>query len=198
MIYSFIYKPVTQGWDSLKEIREANTKIENQEAYEPPEDGQLTEEQVTRFVSVQKELNNHLEQTLEKMQNKYAEKEDDWDEGDMSMREKIQALSDAAQLYADAKNIQVETLNENDFSLDEYHFVRQAFYQALEMELIPYNFDAFANAIDREKLNTDIDLENFRAEKPEFSEEALENNRELVSEYADKAEEWLRFAWWGL
>ncbi|MFW6414635.1 MAG: hypothetical protein ACOCZS_04965 [Verrucomicrobiota bacterium] len=198
MVYSFIYKPISRGWDSLKEINQINAEIDNRDTYNPPADGKLAEEQVTRFVSVQKELNSHLEEVLQKLQVQYQDVGDKWQEGDISIQERIAVLNDILQLYADAKGTQVEALNNEDFSLAEYRFVRQAFYRALEVKLIPYDFDAFAKAIDKGDIKTDIDLENFKTETIEFSEEALEYNRGLVSEHADKAEEWLKFAWWGL
>lgn len=197
-VYTFVYKPISQGWGSLKEISQVNSEIEKQEPYEPPADGKLTEEQVNRFVSVQEDLQEQLGEVLEKMQDQYADIGKEWEEENVSIRDRISALNDILQLYSEGKSIQVEALNKEDFSLEEYHFVRQAFYRALEMELIPYNFDDFANAIDKEDLAADIDLESFKTEDIEFSKEALENNRELVSEHADAAEEWLKFAWWGL
>ena len=46
--------------------------------------------------------------------------------------------------------------------------------------------------------DVDLDMDEFRVRREEVPEETLRHNRDLVSEHAGEAEEWLLFSWWGL
>jgi U3 small nucleolar ribonucleoprotein component len=108
----------------------------------------------------------------------------------------MNAWGDIVDLYADAKQIQVEALNEHDFSLSEYRFVQQSFYNALGMELFSYNIDQIAEAASQGNFN--MNLEEYEKQQAEMEQQVPQINRELVSQYADSAENWLVFSWWGL
>ena len=195
-LYMFLIKPVLGGLETLEEIHQANTKIENQAPYQPPPGGELESEQVERFVSAQREISTGLEPILSELKEKHEALDDDWREGDISIFEARGVLEEMLNLYAEAKNIQVAALNRQDFSLQEYRFVRQAFYRGLGAGLFPYNVDVMAETASKREL--DMDLDKFETQKEEFSQEALEKNRELAAEYAGEAEEWLIFAWFGI
>ncbi len=196
LLYAFLIRPALTAFSTLEEIHQANERIENREPYDPPPTGEMEEEQVARFVSVQRRISEQLQEKIEELQVQYEEISQTWEEREPSIREMVTAWGDVLQLYADAKNIQVEALNEEGFSLQEYQFVQQAFYQALGVELLGYNLDSIAEAAKQRDLA--MDLDEFKTEPKEFSEEALEKNRKLVSEYSENAEEWLLFSWWGL
>ncbi len=202
LAYSLVYRPLQAGLASLEDIHKANERIENQEVYEPPEEGELTPEQVARFTAAQRKINQRLEERISELQEKYEDLSEEWETRDPGIREVMTAWGDVLRLYADAKEIQVDALNEQDFSLSEYEFVRSAFYQALGLELLPYRIDAIAEAAGERRSMLDMDkladLEQFERETRDISEQAQENNRELASEYSEEAEEWLFFAWWGL
>jgi hypothetical protein len=97
--------------------------------------------------------------------------------------------------YADAKQIQVDALNNHDFSLQEYRFVQQSFYQALGVELFSYNIDQIAASAS--EGNFDMDMTQYENMQEQMNQ-IPEQNRELVSPYAEDAENWITFAWWGL
>jgi len=195
-IYSFLLKPIMGGLETFDEIHQANTRIENQAPYQPPPGGALTPKQVERFVSVQREIKKGLEPKMAELDEKYKEVGDDVTEDDVSIRELLAAMEDLVKLYAGAKNIQVAALNQEGFSLEEYRFVQHAFYQGFGVGLLPYNLDRIAESANKRELETDIDK--FKVGTTDFSQEALENNRQLASEYADSVEEWFVFAWLGL
>ncbi len=196
LAYYFIGRPVMNGLETFQEVHETNEKIENRASYSPPSDGTLQEEQVERFVDVQRQIREGLEQRLGEMEEKYEQINNEWEQREPTYREAIAVWSDLGRLYADAKEIQVEALNEEGFSLEEYRYVRSSFYRSLGFELIDYNLDSIAEAASEGDLGTDF--ERFRSEWEEIPQESVEKNRELVSQYADGAEEWMAFAWWGL
>ncbi len=194
--YFFLYRPLRATLGNLERIHQANQRIENRQAYEPPAAGELSREPVERFVAVQRYIWERLEQEISVLEEKYEELGEELQERDASLAEMMTAWSDVLQLFAEAKNIQVDALNREDFSLAEYNFVRHAFYQALGLELLPYDLDSVAEAAHRREFA--FAAEDFKTEEREIAEEALAKNRDLVSEYADEARQWLLFAWWGL
>ncbi len=196
LFYSMVVKPITGSLDTLKEIHETNEQIVNRTPYQPPPTGELTENQVERFVAVQTEIRHGLEARFAEFEKKYEELSDDLEERDPSFREIMNILGDVVKLYSDAKQIQVDALNREGFSLQEYRFVQQSFYQALGVELFAFNLDMIAKAASEGDI--DFDLDEFEDRKKYKLDEVPEKNRELVAPYTDSADVWITFAWWGL
>lgn len=199
LTYNYIYKPVMGSVSSLQEIHETNNQIVDQSTYEAPADNEMTEDQVERFVAVQKEIESGVKERLSEFQQKYEELEEEMQNQNRepSLTEIMGAWGDIVDLYSDAKQIQVDALNEHDFSLQEYRYVQQSFYSALGTELFSYNIDQIAEAASQGDFNN-MNLEEFEKKQAEMEQQVPEVNRELVSQYADSAESWLVFAWWGL
>lgn len=198
LAWFFVARPVMNGLETFRDIHQTNERIENRASYDPPATGELTRDQVQRFVAVQRSISEEMKQQLEELERKYDQVNDQWDRREPTVREAIAVWGDLGNLYAEAKSVQVEALNEQGFSLDEYRYVRHSFYQALGYELIPYNLDTIAQAASEGEVGVGMDFEQFRSERSQIPEETLEKNRELVLEYSEGAENWLAFAWWGL
>lgn len=186
---------VTAIQASAQDINEKNNQIRNRSSYSPPQTGELTENQVDQFVSVQQEIRHGLENVLTEFQEKYDELGQTWEERDPTFREMMNVGGDLLGLYSDAKQVQVDALNNAGFSLEEYRYVQQSFYQALGVELFSYNIDQIARAAAEGNIN--IDMEEFEAAQEQMRE-VPERNRQLVAPYADSSEDWLIFAFWGL
>lgn len=196
LTYNFVYKPVMGSVSSLQEIHEKNEQIDNQSAYQAPADNELSENQVERFVAVQSQIQQGIEDRLAEFEQKYEELDTELQNREPTITEIMNAWGDIVDLYSDAKQIQVEALNEYDFSLSEYRFVQQSFYNALGMELFSYNIDQIAEAASQGNFN--MNLEEYEKQQAEMEQQVPQINRELVSQYADSAENWLVFSWWGL
>lgn len=199
LTYNYVYKPVMGSVSSLQEIHETNTQIDNKSTYEAPADNVMTEDQVERFVAVQRQIQSGIEGRLEEFQQKYEELDQELqtENREPGIGEIMNAWGDIVDLYSDAKQIQVEALNDYNFSLQEYRYVQQSFYSALGMELFSYNIDQIAEAASQGNINN-LNLEEFEKQQAELEQQVPEVNRELVSQYADSAETWLVFSWWGL
>ena len=193
--YSTFVKPLMSSVSVLEEIDNTNSKIDNQSTYDVPEDRELSESQVERFVDVQKEIRQGLEARIIEFQKEYEELSAELENREPSLTEITGAWGDMIQMYADAKQIQVDALNNHDFSLQEYRFVQQSFYQALGVELFSYNIDQIAASAQEGNFNMDVsEYENMQ----EKIDQVPEQNRKLVSQYSENADDWLVFAWWGL
>lgn len=199
LTYNYICKPVMGSVSSLQEIHEINGQIDDQSTYEAPADHEMTEDQVERFVSVQRQIQTGIEERLNEFQQKYDELDQELQNQNREpgIGEIMNAYGDIIDLYSDAKQIQVQALNEHDFSLQEYRFVQQSFYSALGMELFSYNIDQIAEVASQGDFNN-LNLEEFEKQQADLEQKVPEINRELVSQYADSAESWLVFSWWGL
>lgn len=193
--YSTFVKPLMGSVSVLEEINESNAQIENQSSFTVPESREINENQVDRFVDVQQEIRQGLETRFGEFQQKYEELSAELENREPTLNEITGAWSDMIQMYADAKQIQVDALNNHDFSLEEYRYVQQSFYQALGVELFSYNIDQIAASASEGNFNMDMsEYENLQ----EQMNQVPELNRELVSRYSENADDWLMFAWWGL
>ncbi|MCC5905444.1 MAG: hypothetical protein JJU13_04515 [Balneolaceae bacterium] len=193
--YQYVAKPMMGSISALENIHEKNTQISNQSSYTPPANRELEEAQVERFVNVQREIREGLENVLAEFQDKYEDLGEEWEERDPSIREMMNVWGDLVGMYSGAKQVQVDALNNANFSLEEYRYVQQSFYQALGVELFSYNIDQIAKAAS--EGNFDFDMEQFEETQRQM-DEVPQRNRDLVAPYADSAEDWVVFAWWGL
>ena len=140
--YFFIYKPFISdyvgGFAQLAEVAELNDQVENRAAYLPPEDNVLRAAQVERFVSVQAEMEEALGQRVEALKAKYEklEAEIEAQGREANYLEMFAGFRDMMGLITEAKRIQVEALNRQDFSLEEYAWVRREAYRAAGLPVL--------------------------------------------------------------
>lgn len=193
--YSSFIKPLMSSVTVLEDISEKNEQIANRSAYTPPASKEITPNQVDRFVNVQQEIRQNLESRFAEFQQKYEELEEELQGREPGLSELTGAWSDVMQMYADAKQIQVDALNDQGFSLDEYRYVQQSFYQALGVELFSFNIDQIADAASKGDFN--LDMDEYRNLQSQM-DEVPQGNRDLVSSYKEDADTWLIFGWWGL
>jgi hypothetical protein len=193
--YSTFVKPLMSSVSVLEDIDKTNEQIENQSTYSVPESREINENQVERFVEVQKEIQTGLESRFEELQQKYDELNADLQNREPSLTEITGAWKDMMELYADAKQIQVDALNNHNFSLEEYRYVQQSFYQAMGVELFSYNIDQIAASAS--EGNFDLDMSQFESAQQQI-DEVPQVNRDLVSQYTEEADTWLVFSFWGL
>jgi len=127
----------------LGEVPAIERGVRNTAAFTPPDSGELTEAQVTRYLKVQQDVRTILGSRLDEFQTKYAELSArmNKDQGTvLDVPAMMGAYRDLAKTYVDAKKAQVEALNSAGFSLDEYRWVRQQAYAAAGMPIVDMDF----------------------------------------------------------
>ena len=135
----FVYNKVRSTvaeFAALGEIPAIERGVRNEATFTPPESGELTQAQVTRYLRVQGHVRSLLGSRFDVFKTKYAElsKRMDKDQGTVfDTPAVVGAYRDLARTYVDAKTAQVEALNAADFSLSEYRWVRQQAYAAIGM-----------------------------------------------------------------
>lgn len=101
--------------------------------YDPPADGNITPDAMSRYLAVQQRMRSELEGDMETLRARYQtlEQELESEQRDASIGEMMTAYRDIGELYLDAKRAQVAALNEQGMSIGEYQWVRGRTYAAL-------------------------------------------------------------------
>jgi hypothetical protein len=142
----FVYNKVKSTVADLSVLGEIPTierGVRNTATFTPPDSGELTQTQVTRYLKVQEDVRTLLGSRLDEFKTKYAELSArlDKDKGSvLDVPAMMGAYRDLAKTYVDAKKAQVEALNRAGFSLDEYRWVRQQAYAAVGMPIVDMDF----------------------------------------------------------
>lgn len=135
-----VMQPVIQNansyLDRAAEITRLGGDVRNQNAYTPPDNGELTTAQVERFLAVQARVKSDLADRWSEIQKKSEE---------LQARAKVRqhtnvadftaVFSDLMSLWVDARKAQVRALNVQRFSDAEYAWVRRRIYEAAGVHL---------------------------------------------------------------
>jgi hypothetical protein len=187
--YHFLWRPakaLVAEFSKLQEIPKLNQQIRNTSTFTPPADRELTSGDVERFVRTQQSIQVKLGQRLDEFSAKYRLLTQATDHKP-SASELLNAYKDLAGLVVDVKRAQVDALNQNDFSLEEYDWIRRSVYEASG---IPINMD-FEKILRAAAEGRKPDMEKREPTTPETIVPVPEKNRTLVAPYtkelADRA-----------
>jgi ribosome-associated translation inhibitor RaiA len=128
LVWWFVIRPV-QGvignLTNLSQLEELDKQIRNTSAYTPPASGEISGEQLERLLSVQRSIKTQVGERLKQLEGKYNEV----NEQDFSKA--LEGLGDLFKVLVEAKKAQVDALNAQNFSKNEYRWVRDGTFQAL-------------------------------------------------------------------
>lgn len=180
---------------ALSELAEIDAQLETTAPYDPPATGELTADQVERFVRVQEHVRRALGQRMKEIEEKYKQFEANRRGGsDPSLRELMQGLGDFAGVFVQARRFQVEALNAERFSQAEYWWVRNRILEAAGFEATSgIDFRKFEEAI---REGTGLTWPADR--RPTSAIHVPPVNRELVKPLLNRLGDWLPFAFFGL
>lgn len=164
------------------QFEELNESIENRADYAPPSNEELGEDAFQRFLAAQRQMRNGLEGRLEELQSKYEALEQEIDErgGQAGLGDMMGAYSDLTDLLIDAKRVQVEAINDQNFSLQEYNWVRNQVYRGIGESVAVAAIAANPGA------------------SGDFKTTVPEATREMVEPYREELMKSHVLAWWGL
>jgi hypothetical protein len=178
----------------MAELTELDRNITNQAAYAAPASGELTDEQLQRFVRVQDEVRKALGERMRQFEEKYKHlKANSPDNLQPSFSEVIGSLRELGTIFVQARRYQVDALNRERFSQSEYGWVRDRIFQAAGVEAVSHiDFKKLEEAA-RENTGL-IDLKT-----PELPKvDVPEKNRALVKPYLERMDDWIPLAFFGL
>lgn len=164
-----------------EEFEELDATVANRAAFSAPSDGQLDGERFDRFMQAHAQMRGVLEGRLQELDAKYEQQKQDLEAegGQMGLAEIADAYGDLAALLIDAKRAQVEALNAQEFSLEEYRWTRNVVYQALGESVAVAAIGAGADA-------------------SQFNQTVPQETIELIEPHREELMETYVLAWWGL
>ena len=181
--------------DKAREITRLGDEIKIKTRYEPPANGELTSTQVERFLAVQTRVRSDLNGQWEQIEKKSAEikAKADANRQDWTLAEFTSVFTDIGSIYLAGRKSQVNALNVQRFSEEEYDWVRMRVYEAAGVEL--------AGGIDLSKIEG-LARENAGKNGVEIPKMDLpqvpKKNVALVQPHVAKLKEWLPMAVLGL
>jgi hypothetical protein len=178
----------------MSKLEEIDRGLTNTSPYAAPASGELTEAQVQRFVRVQDHVRSALGQRMTEIEAKYKDLRSSTDRSaPVQFVELMNGLREITGVYVEARRYQVEALNKEGFSQEEYSWVRDRMFQAAGLEI--------GSRIDLEKLQEAIrngtGFEGITADKLPMRDVPA-RNRELVKPHVDRMDEWLPLVFFGL
>jgi vacuolar-type H+-ATPase subunit I/STV1 len=192
-VYQRFVGPIATFATNMQQVAEIEKEVKNTSSFTAPENGELTEEMVSRFVKVQAHMQSKLGKRTEELKTTYdkLDKTLNAEKRQASFTEAMGALRDLATLLVDTKKAQVEALNQAGFSVSEYEWVRAQVYAAVGV--VAGGFDLKKMAEQAKAGN----VEGLSGGDKESLPDVPEKNQELVRPYEKQLKEWAPFAFFG-
>lgn len=178
-----------------RELSRLGDNVSNKRPFVPPASGELTSAQVDRFVAVQGRVRSELGNRWDDIESKSADirKRTEGNQRELSFSELTSVFSDIANIYIEARKVQVNALNVHKFSDGEFAWVRRRMYEAAGMEIAGgLDMSAFEDMAREGAQKTGVKLPDMP--KPEVPPA----NLKLVKPHTAKLKEWLPMAMLGL
>lgn len=177
-----------------KEMTALGDRIVLKAPYVPPKNGELTLSQVERFLAVQTRIRSELDNQWANVETRSAEiRAKTAGQEHLSLSEATTIFKDLANIYLDARRVQVTALNTQKFSDAEYHWVRRRVWEAAGIQL--------ASGMDMSAIEA---LARQGTQRPDFKlpdmpmPEVPEQNIKLVKPHTAKLRDWIPIAVLGL
>jgi hypothetical protein len=192
-LYHRFVGPMAEFVTNMQKVADIEKDIKNTSSFTPPENGELTEEMVSRFVKAQSHIQITLGTRMDALKATYEklDKTRKSENRDASVSEGMGALRDLASLFLEGKKAQVEAMNQTGFSLHEYEWVRAQIYAAVGV--VAAGFDLKKVAEQAKSGN----VEGLQGAEKESLPDVPEKNKELVAPYEKQLKEWAPLAFFG-
>ncbi|MBP7777230.1 MAG: hypothetical protein KA371_08890 [Acidobacteria bacterium] len=186
---------VKDGVARLGEAVDIDRDLRHTAAFDPPASGELTPDQLTRFIAVQQQVRAALGEPGEAFAARYRELTRRAPDGAArvpSLSELLGGVADLSDVYLDAWRAQVAAMNAAGFSRAEYSWVRLRVFQAAGLDAVRYDARDLEERL--EGLARDA-----RLGVPEVTlPEGPVANRALVKPHLELVRSWLGMAFFGL
>ncbi len=191
--YFFVYAPIRDFANKMDEVARLDEQIENKSSHSPPSDNLLTQDQVSRFVKVQRSFQERLGDDYQGFRAKIEEidQRKKAGGGDPGIMEMARLVGDFVGLVTGAKRAQVDALNANGFSLKEYEWVREKSWEAMGASFAYMDLEKIAEAARNGELG------DVTGTSEEVRSSAPPENVALLKPYANEFENWAPVAWLG-
>lgn len=186
---------VTAGVTGLGGLRAIEDELKNSAPFVAPASGELTPTQVERFLRVQRHVRLVLGARVETFGARYRALAGTRPDGSArvpSLDELLTGIGNLPTVYLDAWRAQVQAMNTEGFSREEFAWVRSRVYQAAGLDAVRYDARGLEQVIAAMSRGA-------RIETPELTlPDAPARNRELVRPHLAELKGWLAMAVFGL
>jgi len=192
------YYAYTKGKAALSQLAELGKvgdierEVKNRTPFTPPDSREITASQLDRLVQVQTKVRDRLGASGAALERNYKSLMDKKEATITDLPSLLGAYRDMARALVDAKRAQVEAMNELNFSLDEYRWVRTQTYRALGVPFVDMDV---SRIIERTQSGGDPGVLSLNGAVGDKGPEA---NVKLVEKYRKKLEDNLALASFGL
>jgi hypothetical protein len=199
LLYFGVYRParaVMGDLDQAARLKAMNAGVVNRESFLKPLNGDLTGDQLARFARVQSGIHVGLGPDYPLLEERAAKlrgvttTDGNTDPHRLGVREAIMAFRGIGPVMLRAKELQVNALNVEGFSVEEYRWVREHFYRSLGFSRTGAYFEDFAAQV---KAGKGMDVPSEAGLPPES-----EHNKDLATAYSDSVKSWFPLLVFGL
>lgn len=186
---------VTEGVTKLGGVADIEQGLTTTAAFIAPESGALSAAQVERFVRVQRQVRLALGTRAESFAAKYRELSGTQPDGTPrvpSLPQLLSGVGDLSNVYLDAWRAQVQAMNADKFSREEFSWVRARVYQAAGLDAVRYDARDLEQVIEAMTRGVKIEAPDVRLP------DAPPGNRALVKPHVEELTAWLPMAVFGL
>jgi hypothetical protein len=188
----FVYRKVSStvsGFAELRKVPELERAVRNRSAFTPPASGEISRDQLQRYLAVQQRVAQELGERRAKMERTYAEYLEHTDQATIaSLPQLVSAYRDLATAYMAAKRVQVDALNGAGFSLSEYRWIRTQAYAALGMPMPDQDVLQIIDEVRQgQALAKPVAVRAASAAAPAATRALLEPHRKVIEHYAPLA-----------
>jgi hypothetical protein len=188
--YFFLIRPAQSLLHEFTQVFQLDAEVKNKAPYTPPASGRPSPDQVQRFVRVAREVHQGLgarftalEGRLERLGQQVAGR------AQLDYRAALDLFRDSGTLITEAKRLQVQALNRQGFSPQEYAWVRSQVYSALGYGVPELNPQEILRQIGSGEFNTKVALNRSPSSQA---------TTRLVEPYRQELERYYPFTWFGL
>lgn len=188
----WLYSKAKSYVGQFQALEKLDKGVTNVSAFTAPANGELTDDMVKRFVAVQESLQARLGARVNEMKAKQDafEKRQEAENRQASPSEAIAAVTDMMKLIVEGKTAQVDALNAQNFSLEEYAWVKGQVYRAAGMNLSELSLGNLPELM-REGGSVTKAVGDEAGDVPA-------RNKELVAPLMPKLKDWAPLAFFGL
>jgi hypothetical protein len=187
--YIRIYKPITSPLMAMSTARILEERrLVNHDPFSAPGSGELSADQVRRFVSVEQAVETQVAAGAAALAAQQAALERAHDDGQLTVRATFSAFGGIKPILMDAKMTQIDAMNREHFSKKEFEWVRNQLYRAASLRLTRIDVSDILDGVQDAAVRV----------RTAPDGPAPESNRVLAQPLAAQLERWRAFGFFGL
>lgn len=191
--YTRFVKPMAASFSEFAKLPDLERQVKNTSSFTAPSSGELNEEVLGRFLKVQEAMQARLGTKMARLKERYEQVDRSLksERRQASISEGLMALKDLGGIVVEAKQAQVDALNQAGFSVREYEWVRGQVYSAIGIAAAAFDVKDIQRIAEQAGRGGQVAVSEAIGDVPA-------RNKALVQPYIEKLREWAPLAFFGL